>query len=86
MNWRGPKQVNVFITQPATAKNSREKESVDLSYFDTKHELALSTAFTLVETEAHSVTHHRALSWRRPALYDWLESRWGLRWTGEQWM
>lgn len=51
-----------------------------------KHELALSTAFTLVETEHHSVTWQRVLNWRRVALYDWLESRWGLRWTGEMWM
>lgn len=51
-----------------------------------KHELALSAAVTLVETEQHNVTWQRVLSWRRVTLYDWLQSRWGLCWTGEAWL
>lgn len=57
------------------------------NWFDAKHELALSTAFSLVETEQAQtdVTLERVISWRRVTLFDWLQSRWGLHWTGEQW-
>lgn len=74
---------NTFVNPSVSAAYERPEDHV---YLSDKHLLALSTALTLVETKHHSVTRRRVLSWRRPALYDWLESRWGLHWTGEAWL